>query len=648
MWSSVGVWRALGRLRALPRAAARVRTRDVTRVLGRVAAVLVALEVLYLVAGNLLLRTQAIQNAVGAADGFALEFGQAHTLWPGHVRVRDLSLRVQDYNVEFEVAIPDATLDIALSELPFKKFHVTRLAASGTRFRMRHKLIAIGDDGERVAAYPPIKGFADPPYYEGVRSPAMTDAKADHDLWKVRIENVETSLSELWMMEYRYRGKGGAKGSFVVHPTRWVQVEPAALWLDGGTLTLGSHLVAAHVRGKLSCDVPDMKVQEREGVAVLKDISGSVRLALEGGRLDFLSAYLARLGSARYAGAGDFRLDLAFVRGVIAPGSRVDVRATPLRIEHELATLSGDVMLSLRREREAELELSASAPRVVATRAAPGPSPYLEGVVGSLTLEGADLSEAIELGSYRLAVEKAHADTLAWLAPAGLELGGSADASLELSRDRKRELSGSARLRLERARLVHDELAVAGDVHGQLALFRAPAADAAIELRKLRVQLSAVTLQTGKKKSEPFGAVVDGSGLELRTGKPASATGNVRVDVSDADALLPLVMSAPLDDIASTTLSLKEELRAKTAVELSGQGLSVKLVEARSGNLRVRGYFSQHQSQARGAFLLSSGPINVGVTLSGGSTEVSPFVGDGWLASTWPRIARAGAPAKAL
>ena len=142
-------------------------------VLGRVAAVLFCLELAYLAIGNLLLRSQAIQRAVGAADGFALEFGRAYTLWPGHAHVRDLSLRVEDYNVQFEVAIASAELDVALSELAFKKFHITRLDAQGTRFRMRHKLIAVGDDQERVAAYPKIKGFADPPYFVGIRAPGM-------------------------------------------------------------------------------------------------------------------------------------------------------------------------------------------------------------------------------------------------------------------------------------------------------------------------------------------------------------------------------------------------------------------------------------------------------------------------------------------
>jgi len=179
MWISASRERAERRLTTLCRAAARVQARDLAIVFGRVAAVIFFLELAYLGIGNALLKTQLIQNAVGSADGFHLDFERAYTLWPGRAHVRNLSLRVQDYNVQFEVALAEADLDISLSELPFKKFHITRLVASGTRFRMRHKLISIGDDAERIAAYPPIKGFADPPYYVGVHPPPIPDADYD-------------------------------------------------------------------------------------------------------------------------------------------------------------------------------------------------------------------------------------------------------------------------------------------------------------------------------------------------------------------------------------------------------------------------------------------------------------------------------------
>jgi len=623
------------RLTALRRAVASVRAPDVIKVLGRVAAVLFCLELAYVGVANALLHSQVIQRAVGGSEGFSLEFGKAYSLWPGRVHVRDLSLRIEDYNVQFEVAIREASLDIALSELPFKKFHVTRLDARGTRFRMRHKLIAVGDDVERVAAYPRIKGFADPPYFVGVRSPPIGDA--EYNLWAVRIEHVSAMVSELWVMEYRYQGPGFAQGSFVVRPSRWVQVEPASLRLDGGRLTLGSHLVADKVNGKITCDIPDMDVQASEGQAVLKQISSTLRLDLKGGSFDFLQAYLARLGSARYGGNAEFLVDLNVVRGVVLTGSHVDVRATPFQLHHELADLAGNLMLSARREAPPEIELALSAPRLVASRKSTSPSPYVEGVSGHLTLQGADFSQELELGAAGVAVKRAHADSLAWFAPPGTALGGAADAGFELSRSAARELAGAARLHIARGRVEKADFALGADLQSKLAFTRGADENAAFDLQTLNVQLKAATLQNAGKRSKPFDALVEGEKLRLQPADDASAGGAVRVRVSDAEALLPLLMGAPLTDITGAALNLKQ-LDAQTNVRVTQHGVSVKLVDARSGNLRARGYFSKQKSEPRGAFLLSTGPINVGVTLSDGATEVSPFVGDGWLATTWPRI----------
>ena len=80
-------------LSALGRTVARLRAADLAKLLAGVAAVLFCLELTYLVLGNLVLRSRVVQNAVGSAHGFHLEFARAHTLWPGHVRVKDLALR---------------------------------------------------------------------------------------------------------------------------------------------------------------------------------------------------------------------------------------------------------------------------------------------------------------------------------------------------------------------------------------------------------------------------------------------------------------------------------------------------------------------------------------------------------------------------
>jgi hypothetical protein len=615
-----------------------LRARSLFGVLAGVVAVLFGLELVYLAVGNAVVRSQAIKRAVGSADGFMLDYGSAYTLWPGHVRVRDFSLRVEDYNVQFEVALSDAELDIDLARLPFKTFRVTRLDASGVRFRMRHKLISVGDDAERVAAFPPIRGFADPPYFRGVRPPPIPDS--EYDLWQVHIENVTARVQELWVMEYRLRGSGTAHGSFVVKPARWVQVRPASLDIASGTLSLGDHLVAGQVRGRLACDVGDLRVQEREGRQVLSDISASVQLDLIGGKLDFVSAYLSRFGAVRYAGNAEWALDLDVKHGVVQPGSQVMMRAEPLVLRHSLGEARGRLALSLARDPRLapdRLQLALTAPELRATRAeSPAAGPTLEALAAGLELYAVDLAGDMSLGAGQVAVRRIDVPDLGWFAPPGTSLSGRGAADFSVAREPNGDLDGRAHLELEQAALTLPGFAARADVASDVAISGAPHD---LHAERLRLLLNAARLTSDGKQSEPFSLRLDGAGLRLRPADELQAQGQLRLHVSSADALLPLVMSNPWRDLSSTALDL-ETLEARAQLQLRRSSFELHRIDAHSGGLRVRGYLSKGEQQPHGALLLSSGPFNVGLTLSDGNTEVSPFVGDDWLRSAGQRFER--------
>lgn len=617
-----------------------VRGRTLASVFAGVVAVLCAMQLVYLAAANWLLKTQLIQKAVASAEGFHLTLDDAYSLWPGHVHIRGLVLRFEDYNVQFEVTLASAEADISLSELPFKKIHFTKLEAEGTRFRMRHKLIVVGDDAERVAAYPPIEGFADPPYYRGVRPPPIADE--GYDLWQLRVENVTARVSELWVLEHRFAGEAVARGSFVIKPGRWVQVEPASLELTRGTLRLGQHVVAASISGRISCDIPDMYVQASTGRGVLKDISLGVQLKLERGKLDFLQAYLARLGSARYAGSADWLLDVNVQRGVLQPGSRLGLLAQPFELKHEFGNLSGNLMLSLARDTRLSpdwLVLNVNAPLLTAQRPdTREPGPRIEGLVGSLELNAIDLAGALSLGRARAALGRVVAPSLAWFDSGSVRLAGSANGDLTLARSVDGGFSGQTQLEVHEGKLALTGFAASAELQTDVSFAQA---GESFELKKLKVMASRATLAAGGKRSEPFALSLDGSGLRLLPGTQPQAHGQVTVHLSSSEALLPLVMGSAPKDVASTLLGLKA-LDARAKLELRHGNLDVELLEAHSGNLHVRGYLSKHSQDPRGAFLLTSGPINVGVTLRGGETEVSPFVADDWLARSWPRISGLG------
>jgi hypothetical protein len=622
------------RLAASRWAATHVGARGIGIVLLRVVAVLFCLQVAYLAIGNAVLRSRLIKARVEGGDGLHLDYAGAYTLWPGHVHLRELSFRFEDYNVQFEVALGPAELDISLTELLFKKFRVTKLDAQDTRFRFRHKLIVIGDDAERVAAYPPIRGFADPPYYRGVRPAHRAE---DRELWEARIENVTARVSELWVMEYRFVGEGVAQGSFVVQPTRWVQVEPALLEMERGKLTLGRHVVAEQVRGRIRCSIPDMHVQTTDGVEVFGEISSSIRLELQRGQLDFLQAYLARLGPATYSGAASWLIDANIQRGVVQHGSHVTLAAEPARVEYRGMRAEGAVTALF--ERSAllapdQLRLTWQAPRLVASRErARGAGPFVEGMSGELRLNAVDLKGDMSLGASKLSVSRVEAPTLAWFDVPAAELAGAARADFDLERSEAGDMSGRARFTLTGGGLKRQAFYARADATGVLSVHRASSAQAPWRFERLRLALSRVRLSEGSKHSEPFAAALDASGMRLELDASPSVQGGVKLHVSSTEALLPLVLSKTARDLGTTLVDLSA-LEAQAKLKIEAGGVEVTGIDARDGKLRLRGDMAKQGKYPSGAVLVSSGPLNVGVTFDRGATEVSPLVGDDWLVTT--------------
>ena len=165
--------------------------------LGSVALVAVS----YLVAGNIVLRTRLLRNAIsGSTLGFAfsgsattlqLNYESAYTLTPGRVHVDGLSIRGRERALEWFISLDHADVDISLTALLHRMFRATRVQASGLMVRARLRLTREEATPDVVATLPPIPGLADPPLLDdsGPGPPPLTDAA--YNLWSVDLEKVD-------------------------------------------------------------------------------------------------------------------------------------------------------------------------------------------------------------------------------------------------------------------------------------------------------------------------------------------------------------------------------------------------------------------------------------------------------------------------
>lgn len=568
-----------------------------------VAAVLLGLELVYLIAANLVLRSSLIQNAVAGGEGLHLEFGSAYSLLPGRAHVRGLLLRVEDYNVQFQLSIERAEVDIGLDELLRKRFHCYRVRAEGVSFLMRHKVNEASGHGERLQYFPKIAGFSDPPLYRGAHPPPIPDS--EYDLWELQVDNVVAQAKELWFLEYRFRGDAEARGSFVVRPARLVRVDPATLDVRSGKLEVGAAPVARKVTGRIDMSLPALDVPHTEGAAVFELISTQVWLSLRDGDLGFLNAY-REPGAPEVSGNSEVSVRARVEKGIVQPETEIVAmaKAASVSIPGEgnrgfafdgAATLEAEVThdhpgrfawtleserLSLKRSDELGARL---------------PAPVLERTRLRGVVEPTDLGKNLKLTGAYLSVPNARIVNLYWLEPwlgAGgkLRMDGRATASAELSCNAEKHCW------LDRA----------------------------------RVDANGARLGIDDRASEPFAATISAGHVALPLAPDTALDGEVKVQARPASALLPLVTSLPIKDALSSMLDLKD---VRGVLLLSGTTRDHRLAlhEAESGKLRARGAYRGGPAGERGALLLSTPLVNFGVTLRDGETSVKPLVSDDWL-----------------
>src|SRR5512145_1026152 len=123
-------------------------------------------------------------------QSFDLDYRRAWSFWPTLVYVRNLKLRGNDANVQWQIEIEAARASIDLLALLGGEFHATKVRAEGIGLRLRQKVEIEAATRDRTAPLPPIVGFDGPPLRDGPTPVDKSPTDSD-ELWSVRIENVE-------------------------------------------------------------------------------------------------------------------------------------------------------------------------------------------------------------------------------------------------------------------------------------------------------------------------------------------------------------------------------------------------------------------------------------------------------------------------
>jgi hypothetical protein len=350
---------------------------------------LLGLVVLIVLATNVLIRTQLLRRLVNSKpEELVVDYRGAASWLPGRLSFDALTLRSRDRNIEFEAALSGVALRVSLVDLLRRRFHATRLRGRTLRFLLRERLAPAEATPTRLARYPRIAGYADPPLLP-TTPPPPEPAKGP---WRIVIDDLEIAgVEEIWIDSWRWSGKGSVAGAFELLPGREARVGPARLEVAQGTLRYGDSKVAERTRGAVWCDFPRFDSLTRPGNDVWKILSGGSNLEADLGSLALLSS---DSGDPRLSGgAGSIRERIRMRDGVgsvqvsvtardlaVRTGKR-QFRGSAGRIEAPRVILQGKVVAGTRSFSNVSVSRA-----IRAIRCGPRRSPHL--TPGSFFLAG--------------------------------------------------------------------------------------------------------------------------------------------------------------------------------------------------------------------------------------------------------------------
>lgn len=622
--------------------------RRVPRLVWIVLALVVGLHLVYVLAANVILRTGLLRSWLGSdTSKLYVDYDSAWSPYPGRVIVRGFTLRFQDDNVQMFLELDRASMAIDLVGLTRKAFHVQSLDGQGATFRLRHKLAeAQGQEG-RLAAYPPIPGFPDPP----VRKPRPKEEIPDESyrLWTIHLEEIATSIRELWIMEYRYRGEGSLSGGMRLRPARELWVAPSTLVTRGGVLSIGDQEILAGSEARVEAEVDAYDVRIPRGTAVFRQLTAKADMR---GQLTslapFRSAYLRDVPVQLDGGRGPLTVVARVDHGVVHPDTRIEWRSADVTVRAGGATVRGDVAFvghvdPGRGGAAAALVDPEARPSLVADVAL-GRAKLTSGrdtllsvtdARTSIATANTDLTASFPFSAAKLDAADVRAPSLpalgALVLPPRVAIRkGAASGSVRASY-RGGALDARADVALDGVQVTSEEVDVAasGKVSG---VVTSKDVHAGIGFSGSTVALDHAALRVKNSRVDGLTVRVDAVDGLVRTKNAPSVDTTVSLAVAPGDQVLRLGAS-----LASLPKQLGEapagpDARANVRVHGGKDAIDVRVLEARDGDLVVRGRVRKPQrTPASGAFLFEVGILRAGLEIAGGETHVRPFASREWL-----------------
>ena len=273
-----------------------------------------------------------------------LDYREAVSEKPGHLTIKDLSIRGSDPNVQWIIRLSQADVEFELSALLHRSFKVTKLRGSGLSFYLRNKIKPELLKTTDVSVLPPVPGFSDPP----LRSPDDKFPPVDPKALLIDVPSVAIEhFDDIWVDGYHFRGGARVDGSFVLKPAIQAQIGPAKLTFESGEVRIGKAGDGISVLGDVTATFDSFAPLEYQDAKVFQVITAQVKLEGAFQKLQALAPLFQAYGTRLEGGTGKATITAAIDHGIAKGGIEAAVRNAVVQLDTYKLQGNADISLKL-------------------------------------------------------------------------------------------------------------------------------------------------------------------------------------------------------------------------------------------------------------------------------------------------------------
>ena len=627
--------------------------RRTVRIIVILLAVVVGLELVYLVVGNVMLRAGTVERLLNKRPEKTLvHYESAYTLFPGHAVVNGFRIRSQATRSQIEAVADHVSAVVNPIPLLWKTVSIVRASARGAEFRMRRRPVTEEELKDKEWFVPPIEGLD---YKDSLRDPTKVP-KAPK--WGVSVISSRVDdVREVWIDDFRLTGPGQAGGGMSIGPGRWLELDGAWVEFPALQATAGGKPFLVDAVLKAEVDIERYDYGENKGLKFRPYLSGRVELesTSPGGSplLNHLFRHVPWLsfdGTERRASA-----DLSFEKGELQPGSRIKTSTDLLAVNFLVYRAEGKADIEVKvlegaKRRRIDLELLLTDFGMGLATSTP------DAAVGEklrlhATSDDDLISDEIPDGDLELEIDNLHARDLTranYLIPQGTGLklkGGAARMDVRLKASTRGD-TGEGKFTLTTDGLALDAggLAITGKVDATIPLSHGDMMAQRFAIDGMTIKLSdfdVVGQSAEAKTTNDWWAEVDAPRGLFGLKDDPLFKGEVRFKLRDSAPLVQfLTAKKPLPKIGERILEVKD-VAGKTGIVYGTDRLEIRDLLVTSDMIELQACMTMQGKSARGDVLAVYDWIGVGVEMKGAKPDYH-LTG----ARRWYESRHAGAAAK--